>query len=138
LVGVGHEINESLADLVADVSAATPSNAAQILVPDKSEIIRAVHAQIGSLLPRILQVIDQQKQVVRTAIDGVFETIERVVEEQARSIGYLRSVLTQLDPNTVLVRGYALIRGTVKVGAMIEIETNKVIIGAEVKNVIKK
>src|SRR5665648_4350 len=38
LVGVGHEIDESLADLAADVRAATPSNAAQILVPDLSLI----------------------------------------------------------------------------------------------------
>jgi exodeoxyribonuclease VII large subunit len=33
LVGVGHETDQSLADMVADVRAATPSNAAQILVP---------------------------------------------------------------------------------------------------------
>jgi exodeoxyribonuclease VII large subunit len=138
LVGVGHEINESLADLVADVSVATPSNAAQILVPDKAEIIRSVHAQLGSLLPRILQVIYQQKQSVRTVLDGVFEIIETSVEEQARNVMLIKNVLIQLDPNKVLTRGYALVRGTVKVGAMIAVETNKIIIEAEVKNVIKK
>jgi exodeoxyribonuclease VII large subunit len=53
LVGVGHEVDESLADLVADVRASTPSNAAQLLVPDRNEIIRAVRYQVRSLLPRV-------------------------------------------------------------------------------------
>jgi exodeoxyribonuclease VII large subunit len=138
LVGVGHEINESLADLAADVSAATPSNAAQVLVPDRAEIIRAVHVQVSSLLPRMMQVIEQKKQAINADLARVLETIERVIDEQARHIISLKNVLIQLDPNTVLARGYALIRGDIKVGAMIEIETNKTIIGAEVKNVVKK
>lgn len=138
LVGVGHEIDESLADLAADVSAATPSNAAQILVPDKTEIIRAVHVQVNSLLPRVLQVINQQKQVIGLELAKALEKIERVIDDQSRYIISLKNVLTQLDPNTVLARGYALVRGDVKIGAMVEIETNKAIIKAEVKNVINK
>jgi exodeoxyribonuclease VII large subunit len=138
LVGVGHEINESLADLAADISAATPSNAAQILVPDRAEIIRAVHTQVRSLLPRMLQIIDQKKQAISTDLAMALEVIERAINERARGVASLKSILAQLNPNTVLARGYALIRGTIKVGAMIEVETNKVIIEAEVKNVIKK
>ena len=138
LVGVGHEIDTSLSDLAADVSAATPSNAAQILVPDRMEIIRAVRAQVISLLPRVLQVIDRQRQSVKDMMINVIDAVERAADEQMRRLLSLRNVLTQLDPNVVLARGYALIRGNVKVGATIEIETNKVILEAEVKNVINK
>ena len=138
LVGVGHETDESLADLVADVRAATPSNAAQILVPDRGEIIRAVHVQVGSLLPRMLQIIDQQKQSIDTVMSGVIETIERAIEYQAQGISNLKNVLLQMDPNKVLARGYALIRGAQKVGSIVEIETNKAILKAEVKNVVNK
>ncbi len=138
LVGVGHEIDTSLSDLAADVSAATPSNAAQILVPDRMEIIRAVRAQVISLLPRVLQLIDRQRQSVKDVMINVIDAVERAADEQMRRILSLRNVLTQLDPNVVLARGYALIRGNVKVGATIEIETNKVILEAEVKNVINK
>jgi len=53
-------------------------------------------------------------------------------------ISNLRNVLAQLNPNAVLSRGYALIRGNIKVGSLIEIETNKAILGAEVKNVVNK
>jgi len=138
LVGVGHETDESLADLVADVRAATPSNAAQILVPDKTEIIRAVHVQVGSLLPRILQIIDQQKSAIKEVLKNVADTIDQAIDEKVVQISNLKSVLTQLDPNTVLARGYALIRGVQKIGSVIEVETNKVIMKAEVKNVINK
>ena len=138
LFGVGHEIDTSLSDLAADVSAATPSNAAQILVPDRMEIIRAVRAQVISLLPRVLQLIDRQRQSVKDVMINVIDAVERAADEQMRRILSLRNVLTQLDPNVVLTRGYSLIRGNVKVGATIEIETNKVILEAEVKNVINK
>lgn len=138
LVGVGHEVNESLADLAADVSAATPSNAAQILVPDKSEIVRAVRLQISSLASRLFQAIDQQKRLIRSDLEGSLEIIERAITEHARNVAALKSILNQLDPNTVLKRGYAIIRGAPKIGAMIEIETNKAILEAEVKNVIAK
>jgi exodeoxyribonuclease VII large subunit len=138
LVGVGHEIDESLADLVADVRAATPSNAAQILVPDKFEIIRAIRAQVGSLLSRMLQVIDQQRQAIGATLSSALEIISRFIDAQMQQVLSLKNVLTQLNPNAVLARGYALIRGVAKVGMTIEIETNQAIIGAEVRNVINK
>lgn len=138
LVGVGHEIDVSLADLAADVRAATPSNAAQILVPDRNEIIRSVQTQVNSLLPRILQIIDQQKQAVKSILNDIVENISKSVDDQIWRVQSIKNVLFQLDPNVILNRGYALLRGIVKVGSIVEIETNQVILKAEVKNVHNK
>jgi len=138
LLGIGHEIDESLADIVADVRAATPSNAAQILVPDKQEIIRAVNTQIGSLLPRMLQIIDQQKQSINDKLLAIFETIDMSLSDYDRQIKSIKDVLSQLDPKVILARGYALIRGDIIVGKTIQIETSKNIIEAEIKDVVKK
>ena len=41
--GVGHEIDTSLCDLAADVRASTPSNAAEIVFPDKKELAGRVN-----------------------------------------------------------------------------------------------
>ena len=138
LVGVGHEIDISLADLAADVRAATPSNAAQILVPDRNEMIRSVNSQINSLLPRVLQSIDQQKKLIKTSLNIVFEKIELLVNNQSQKLSYLKNIINQFNPEKVLSRGYALIRGDLKEGSIINIETSKVIMEAEVKNVSNK
>ncbi|MDK2899144.1 MAG: exodeoxyribonuclease large subunit [Patescibacteria group bacterium] len=138
LVGVGHETDESLSDLVADVRASTPSNAAQILVPDKSEIIRAVNSQVSSLLPRILQIINQQSHDIELTLINVANLIERSIDEKIRWVTHTSNLLSQLDPNVVLNRGYALIRGSIITGSEINIETQKFIIKAEVKDVVKK
>jgi len=138
LLGVGHEIDESLSDLAADVSAATPSNAAQILVPDKKEITKLVNGQISSLLPRILQMIEQQRQSVCECLSGAFFTIERALSEAEWKLESLKNTFRQLDPEVILTRGYAIVRGATEVGRVIEVETKKLIIKAEVKNVTKK
>ncbi|MEP7204685.1 MAG: exodeoxyribonuclease VII large subunit [Candidatus Saccharibacteria bacterium] len=138
LVGVGHETDESLADMVADVRAATPSNAAQILVPDKNEIIRATRYQVQSLLPRVDNAVDQQLALVKASLAGMLTRTELNIEQRLEQLGSLRRVVSQLNPRTILARGYALIRGRQKVGSTIEIETYKTIIKAEVKNVQTK
>ncbi len=138
LVGVGHETDESLCDLVADVRASTPSNAAQILVPDRQEAIRLINSQIYSLLPLVLNAIDQKRRSLKLNIVGIVKDIDRSIDIQSAKINQIKNVISQLDPKTILNRGYALIRGDIKMGSIIEIETNKAILKAEVKNVIKK
>jgi exodeoxyribonuclease VII large subunit len=138
LVGVGHETDESLVDLAADVSASTPSNAAQILVPDRKEIIRSIRVQHDLILSRMLHSIDKHSQLISDNLNGALETIRHKIDENMTYVSNLKKVLMQLDPRAILARGYALIRGTQKIGSMVEIETNKVILEAEVINVVNK
>ncbi len=138
LVGVGHEVDESLADMAADVRAATPSNAAQILVPDKSELIRAVKYQVRSLLPRVESAILRQSENIKSLLTEALEIISNKINSNLNQLANMRRVIAELNPETVLARGYALIRGAPTVGAMIEVETNKSIIKAEVKDVKAK
>ncbi|MBS3780468.1 MAG: exodeoxyribonuclease VII large subunit [Desulfovermiculus sp.] len=42
LTGIGHEVDTTIADLVADLRAATPSHAAQLLWPERSGFIQAI------------------------------------------------------------------------------------------------
>lgn len=138
LVGVGHETDESLADLVADVRAATPSNAAQILVPDRSEIIRRTRSQLQSLLPRTEQAISIRRTEIRTSLNRTFTIIESQLDQRTRQLAQLRRVISEFDPQKVLARGYALVRGDVQVGHTIEIEKKDILITAEVQHVNKK
>lgn len=138
LVGVGHETDQSLSDLAADVSAATPSNAAQLLVPDKNEIIRAISYQIRSLFPRIENILAKTLSENEILILGALEKINTKTDEKLLQISNMKKVLNQLSPHTIMTRGYAIIRGVQKVGQIIEVETRNNIMKAEVKNVSSK
>lgn len=138
LVGVGHEVDHSLADMVADRRAATPTNAAEILVPDRQEIIRAAHQQASSLGYQLIQSIDQYSERTRDQLDAAFRRIRERLDDTFERLGTLRVAVAQLNPENVLRRGYALLRGEVAPGSDIEIETYTAHITAEVKDVRSK
>lgn len=138
LVGIGHEVDETLVDYAADVRAATPSNAAQLLVPDRREILRSVRLQVGSLLPTMQRAIEHTKNSLREQLLGALRTFEQRLDTSVQLLATRRQVLAQLNPDIVLARGYALVRGQLQPGKTIEVETATVILEAEVKNVRKK
>ncbi|HSX02114.1 MAG TPA: exodeoxyribonuclease VII large subunit [Candidatus Saccharimonadia bacterium] len=66
IVGVGHEIDTSLADYTADVRAATPTDAARLIVPDRSEVrarvlhlVQRAEAAFGAVASQRLAQTDQ-------------------------------------------------------------------------------
>ena len=70
LVGVGHEIDTTLADLVADVRAATPTNAAQLLVPDKREIIERSRTMVKMMIPSIQARVNEYSREKDDLVSG--------------------------------------------------------------------
>ena len=133
LTGIGHEIDTSLADLAADVQAATPSNAAQLVVPDRHEIIRAVHLKTASLLPTVGQAAAQLRQQVDGLMAAAFDKTTRQLEQQTERLVRTRELLKELDPQRVLERGYALLRGDLQPGSVIDIETAHAIMKARIE-----
>lgn len=110
LVGVGHEVDTSLCDLAADVRAATPSNAAQILVPDHRDLLREIGHQERHLLERLDTRLGDINRQVNSAAGDMLMRMERALNEHSQSLRRAEMVLNQLNPRTVLNRGYALVR----------------------------
>ena len=138
LIGVGHVTDETLSDLAADYSAATPSNAAQVLVPDRNEIIRSVRFLVKSIIPKLDGILSKSINEVKNNNLIIIKNIENSIEQKLTQVENLKNILNQLNPSNILQRGYAIIRGVVDVGREIEIETATKIIETEVKNVINK
>jgi exodeoxyribonuclease VII large subunit len=124
--GVGHERDWTIADLVADVRAATPSNAAEIVSPDQAQILADVEALRSTMDDGWRQLLgelhDRLHHLTRDLADVVQGTIQRIASakqrlQQAFSIGLLRTrerlgaaanMVRSLSPEATLERGYSL------------------------------
>lgn len=138
VVGVGHEVDETLADLAADVRAATPSHAAQIIVPNRADAIRAVRHDVVRISNIVDGAASELLANVRRLLRGALRAVDERLINLTGSLTISRTVLEAYNPNAVLARGYAIVRGTVEVGATIEVEQLRQYITAEVKHVRQK
>lgn len=138
LVGVGHETDITLADLVADVRAATPSHAAQMIVPDRVAIIGRIKHRISDTMPLVIRGIEARQADINSGLADAIEVIWRQHERAQENLRRKNQVLAELDPSRVLSRGYAIIRGDISPGRTINIEMSDKIAVAEVKDVKRK
>jgi len=101
--GVGHEVDVTIADLVADVRAATPSNAAEIVVPEREALLRDVQ----SLERRLSQALDNRVGSLRLRLERLLRPLygaRRVLAPVHERLADLRQRLMRLDPRSVLRR----------------------------------
>lgn len=147
LVGVGHEVDVSLCDLAADVRAATPSNAAEILVPDRQALMAELTQREKRLYERIVRHAAQQRQKVDAAAAAMVRAMKSALVDAKKYVAQSEQVLHQLDPKVVLKRGYALVHDTkgqlvrdtkISVGDLLTVTTARAIIQAGVQHVETK
>jgi exodeoxyribonuclease VII large subunit len=126
---VGHESDVTIADLVADERAATPSTAAEIVVPDRRDVaerVRSLHDRLHSRVTRRLQDarqridalvasrafhapsrrLEQHQQHLDTLVDRLTRSGDRLLEHARTRLDRLRDRLDALDPEEPLRRGY--------------------------------
>ncbi len=137
--GIGHERDITLVDLIADVRASTPSNVAEILVPNKKDFIDSLSSKLALMSEAIGNNIersrDHKDRLLLTMFDLLEVAIERNIMIHKKSV----KTLEAYDPSRILRRGYSIVRGDIaSPGEIIDIETDKFNVKAEVKNVDKK
>jgi exodeoxyribonuclease VII large subunit len=131
--GIGHQRDESLADLAADVCAHTPTAAAEWAVPNLADLSAEHHHRVVRLrdaLRERWQLAQDQAGRLRHRLAQIQP--DRQLRQEAKSLGYLRQRVVQasalriqreqqhcqllrqklvtLDPQAVLQRGYAVVR----------------------------
>jgi exodeoxyribonuclease VII large subunit len=136
VTGIGHETDVLLADFAADVRAPTPSAAAEISTPDSDELkIEVNEMQIGLArawedYQRRLQIalqaqrsalelvspqarVDNARQRVDEFLHRATSTIRHEIALQTAAVSGLIQTLQAVGPETVLARGYAVVRDSV-------------------------
>ena len=135
ITGIGHEVDESLCDLAADVVASTPSNAAQMLTRDRREVIAICRADVERINNLLNSKIDELLSDNRGEISRIAQQIVVKINSVEQEIQAQAKILAQLNPENVLARGYALVTGNMSVGSVVKITTSEKEIEAKVEKV---
>ncbi|HXE10464.1 MAG TPA: exodeoxyribonuclease VII large subunit [Verrucomicrobiae bacterium] len=110
LAAIGHEVDLSLAELAADKRASTPSNAAELLVPDRRHVL----AELRQDRHVLNELLNRRFVGMHTDIAGLAEALGQGWQELStrlgNELGRQRQLLKAFDPEAALSRGYALVR----------------------------
>ena len=130
---VGHEPDNPLCDLVADVRAATPTDAAKRIVPDTaaelalvrdlrhrcSRALRNWVTRQGNELTQLrsrpvlsdpMRMVTERDAEVQRLVSASRRDVRRLVAVETDRIGHLSARLTTLGPAATLARGYAVVQ----------------------------
>ncbi|MDO5474816.1 MAG: exodeoxyribonuclease VII large subunit [Candidatus Saccharibacteria bacterium] len=138
IVGIGHEVDESLVDLAADVRASTPSNAAELLVPDRKNVSRWVLAEMNKFASLLMGRIEEERKREKELMRRVFDQINVKITEMQKMISSQAKILAAHNPEKILKQGYAILKGKVSPGNVVKITTFSQEIRAEIKEIYER
>jgi exodeoxyribonuclease VII large subunit len=133
IAGIGHQRDESLADLAADVCAHTPTAAAEQAVPCLDDLYSEHRHRVATLrdsLGYYLQTVEdhlyrlrdrlgklqlerrlrQEEQMLAWTRQRLLRSTQLQLQQATQHCYLLRQKLETLDPRAVLKRGYAVVR----------------------------
>jgi exodeoxyribonuclease VII large subunit len=129
---VGHEIDITLSDLVADVRAPTPSAAAEMVSASRDELLRRVYELNNTILVTLTQRMEKIKLLVSQftpenmennfrlyiqplllrfddAKENLINTLKDIIKESKHRLELLKKELEADSPLSILERGYAVV-----------------------------
>lgn len=108
--GVGHEVDITICDLVADVRAATPSAAAELAVPSRRELAAHVRSLAGRLAGGVRRRQDRGVATLNRVKSRLTVGAARVTERRRARLQSVAGKLDALSPLATLQRGYSVAR----------------------------
>ena len=128
---VGHEIDFTIADFVADLRAPTPSAAAELVVKDKSELVDRIgnlqqhlinhmHFMLQQYADKIrylsqsralrnpVELIDERLQEMDDYLDSLLQSLRQKIDNNERDIKNFAGKLNLLSPLNILGHGYSI------------------------------
>ncbi|MEM6997874.1 MAG: exodeoxyribonuclease VII large subunit [Patescibacteria group bacterium] len=107
MVAIGHEIDESLAELAADVRASTPSNAAELLLPDCNETRRELLQISSSLQNSLDNYTDRVTDYITSKTEEMKASVDRCLTRHDLGVKQLGALLASVDPYRKLQGGFS-------------------------------
>ena len=105
---VGHEIDSTLVDFVADKRASTPTGAAELATPDKDTILQTLSFKLQDMEDRIKGMVDDLKDELSSYKEDLNQSILNMLRQEKQLLEHKKATLDALNPENVLQRGYTL------------------------------
>ena len=105
---VGHEIDSTLVDFVADKRASTPTGAAELATIDQREILEHLSFSIQEMEENIKGMVDDLKDELSSYKEDLNQSILNMLRQEKQLLEHKKATLDALNPENVLSRGYTL------------------------------
>ena len=108
IAAVGHEIDITLVDYVADKRASTPTGAAELATVDMREIQQMFQYSLDTMKDAIYGQVQDMKDDVSSLNEELNEAIKEKIDYLSRDLKAKKDQLEALNPKKVLSRGYSI------------------------------
>ena len=108
IAAVGHEIDTTLIDYIADKRASTPTGAAELATVDRREIEKEFNYATMQMEQAIINLIKNQKEELETLKEEISDSLKEKIESEKDELNHLKKQLEILNPKSVLSRGYSI------------------------------
>ena len=108
IAAVGHEIDSTLVDFVADKRASTPTGAAELATVDRREIEQKFEYALEDMVESIKEKLEDMKEDISSFREELDETIQEYLQDQKRELKNYQDKLEALSPMKVLNRGFSI------------------------------
>lgn len=105
---VGHETDFTISDFVADMRAPTPSAAAELVVPEKSELLNQIFSYVNRLRESLPRVTTNLRNQLNYLSGDLHKAISAIFSERRSFFRNLSEKLNTLSPLAILSRGYSI------------------------------
>jgi exodeoxyribonuclease VII large subunit len=110
VTAIGHEQDVPLVDLVADLRASTPTDAAKRIVPDVTEEWERITQQRQRARRVVERRLTADASEVTRAVAMARRSVQRRIDHGGVDLGHLHARLAALSPASTLERGYAVLQ----------------------------
>ena len=105
---IGHEIDSTLVDFVADKRASTPTGAAELATIDQREILEHLSFSIQEMEENIRGMVEDLKDEISSYKEDLNQSILNLLKQEKQLLEHKKVTLDALNPENVLSRGFTL------------------------------
>ena len=106
---VGHEIDTTIADLVADARAETPTAAANMVIPGDDDLIALMEGYVDDLKYYLSNGLMQGEFKIQNYVNDLHKYLEKKINDYENEINSELILLKENNPKAVLEKGYTLV-----------------------------